>query len=65
MSVLPTWLTISGKPDGVGAVLRPWIAKDERSLSPTRIEFKGKLPERMLYSYKLLVDNEAYDATPQ
>ena len=28
-------------------------------------KFKGKLPERMLYSYKLLIDNEAYDATPQ
>ena len=28
-------------------------------------KFKGKLAERMLYSYKLLVDDEAYDATPQ
>ena len=28
-------------------------------------KYKGKLPERMLYSYKLLIDNEAYDATPQ
>jgi hypothetical protein len=27
--------------------------------------FKGKVPERMLYSYKLLIDNEAYDATLQ
>ncbi len=28
-------------------------------------KFKGKLPERMLYSYKLVIENEAYDATPQ
>jgi hypothetical protein len=28
-------------------------------------KFRGKLPERMLYSYKLLIDNEAYDAMPQ
>lgn len=28
-------------------------------------KFKDKLPERMLYSYKLLIDNEIYDATPQ
>lgn len=28
-------------------------------------KYAGKLPERLLYSYKLLIDNEAYDATPQ
>jgi hypothetical protein len=28
-------------------------------------KFKGKVPERMLYSYKLLIDNEVYDATPE
>ncbi len=28
-------------------------------------KYKGKLPERMFYSYKLLIDNETYDATPQ
>jgi len=28
-------------------------------------QYKGKLPERMLYSYKLLIDNEIFDATPK
>jgi len=28
-------------------------------------KYKGKLPERFLYSYKLLIDNEVYDATSQ
>ena len=28
-------------------------------------QYRGKLPDRLLYSYKLLIDNEAYDATPQ
>jgi hypothetical protein len=28
-------------------------------------KYAGKLPEQLLYSYKLLIDNEAYDATPQ
>lgn len=27
--------------------------------------YQGKVPERLLYSYKLLVDNEIFDATPQ
>ena len=27
--------------------------------------YGGKLPERLLYSYKLLIDNEVHDATPQ
>jgi hypothetical protein len=26
--------------------------------------YQGKLPEMMLYSYKLLIDNEVYDAVP-
>ena len=26
---------------------------------------KGKLPDHLLYSYKLLIDNEVYDATPK
>lgn len=29
------------------------------------VPYRGKLPDRLLYSYKLLIDNEAYDATPQ
>jgi hypothetical protein len=28
-------------------------------------QYKGKLPDRFLYSYKLLIDNEVFDATPQ
>jgi hypothetical protein len=28
-------------------------------------KYKGKLPDRLLYSYKLLIDNEIHDATPQ
>ena len=28
-------------------------------------KYKDKLPEQLLYSYKLLIDNETYDATPQ
>jgi len=28
-------------------------------------KYKGKLPEHMLYSYKLLIDNKVYDATSQ
>jgi alkanesulfonate monooxygenase SsuD/methylene tetrahydromethanopterin reductase-like flavin-dependent oxidoreductase (luciferase family) len=27
--------------------------------------YQGKLPDRLLYSYKLLIDNEIFDATPQ
>ncbi|RYY75396.1 MAG: hypothetical protein EOO52_08305 [Gammaproteobacteria bacterium] len=27
-------------------------------------QYKGKLPEYMMYSYKLLIDNEIYDANP-
>lgn len=27
-------------------------------------KFKGKVPEHMLFSYKILIDNEIYDATP-
>ncbi|MDB4809371.1 hypothetical protein OAH21_01545 [bacterium] len=28
-------------------------------------KYKGKLPAHMLYSYKLMVDNEVFDAEPQ
>ena len=28
-------------------------------------QYKGKLPDYMLHSYKILIDNEVYDATPQ
>lgn len=28
-------------------------------------KYQGKLPERLLNSYKLLIDNEVYDATAQ
>ncbi|WP_096876873.1 hypothetical protein [Methylomonas koyamae] len=28
-------------------------------------KYKGKLPDHMLYSYKLLFDNEIFDATHQ
>ena len=28
-------------------------------------QYKGKLPDYMLHSYKMLIDNEIYDATPQ
>ena len=28
-------------------------------------KYKGKLPDRMLYTYKLLIDNEIFDATPK
>lgn len=28
-------------------------------------KYNGKLPDHLLYSYKLLIDNEAFDAIPQ
>lgn len=28
-------------------------------------QFNGKLPDHMMYSYKLLINNEIYDASPQ
>lgn len=28
-------------------------------------QYKGKLPEYMMYSYKFLIDNEIYDAYPK
>jgi hypothetical protein len=28
-------------------------------------KFNGKLPDHLLYSYKILIDNEIHDATPQ
>lgn len=37
-----------------------------KPLPPTLVnQYKGRLADRFLYTYKLLIDNEVFDATPQ